>query len=54
MSIALKEAEETEYWLELMISAGILGELEASASLKECNELSRILSSIIKKCNENN
>ena len=53
LGIALKEAKETEYWLELMISAGILGELEANASLKECNELSRILSSIIKKCNEN-
>ena len=54
LGIALKEAKETEYWLELMISSGILRESEANASLKECNELCRILSSIIKKCNENN
>lgn len=53
LGIALKEAKETEYWLELMIATEILTEAEANNSLMECNELCRILSSIIKKCNNN-
>lgn len=53
LGIALKEAKETEYWLELMIATDILTEKEASITLKECNEICRILSSIIKKCNDN-
>jgi len=51
LGIALKESKETEYWLELMIATEILTEVEANDLLKECNELCRILSSIVKKCN---
>ena len=54
LGIALKEAKETEYWLELMIATDILTEKEANVTLKECNEICRILSSIIKKCNQDN
>lgn len=53
LGIALKEAKETEYWLELMIATDILTEKEANVTLKECNKICRILSSIIKKCNDN-
>ena len=51
LSIAFKEAKETEYWLELLIATNILTEKEVNTTLNECNEICRILSSIIKKCN---
>ena len=54
LGIAFKEAKETEYWLELMIATNILTEKEARETLKECNEICRILSSIIKTCNSSN
>ena len=44
--IALKEADETEYWLQL-INATILDEIPNDL-LKKCDELIRILVSIIK------
>ncbi|MEG0308843.1 MAG: four helix bundle protein [Clostridium sp.] len=53
LGIALKEAKETEYWLELMVETNILTKEESIESLSECNELCRILSSIIISCNEN-
>lgn len=53
LGIALKEAKETEYWLELLIATDILNGNceEVSKAVGECNELCRILSSIIKTCN---
>ena len=42
LRIALKEAKETEYWLELMIATNNLTKEEASETLKECNEICRI------------
>ena len=54
LGIAFKEAKETEYWLELMIATNILTKKEASETLKECNEICKILSSIIKTCNSSN
>ncbi len=53
MSIALKEANETEYWLQLLLATEILSQSELEPTLKECNELCRILSSILKTCNHN-
>ena len=54
LSIALKEANETEYWLMLLHEADYLTEVEYDSIIKDCKELLRLLISIIKKTNENN
>lgn len=48
ISIAKKEAAETEYWLELMSEAEIINGKEAESMLLDCRELLRILISITK------
>ena len=48
MSIALKEASETEYWIELLKESGILSETESNSLLDDCVELIKILTSIVK------
>ncbi len=48
-AIALKEAAETLYWIELLSDAGYLPDDEASSSLRsDCEELIRILASSVK------
>ena len=48
-SVALKEASETLYWLDLLMEANLLDGLDATESLKnDCEELIRILVSSIK------
>lgn len=48
-SIALKEARETYYWLDLLISAGYLPESESTRTLlAECKELIAILVATVK------
>jgi four helix bundle protein len=46
MSIALKEARETHYWLRIIQDSGLADGLEAEAHLPACQELVRLLSSI--------
>ena len=48
MSIALKEAYESEYWLELLTETGYISTTEFDSIIKDCNELNRLLISIIK------
>ena len=48
MSIALKEAEETEYWLELLILSNYIDYKQEKILLENCRELCKILSSIVK------
>lgn len=48
MSIALKEANETEYWLELILASRLINEIQVQELLEKCKELCRILSSIVK------
>ena len=48
MSIALKEAAETEYWLELLHESEYITEEAAESILSDCKDLYRILSSIVK------
>lgn len=48
MSIALKEANETDYWLELLFQTDFLTEKEYAAIKKDCEELIKLLVSIIK------
>ena len=46
MSIALKEASESEYWIELLGATGYLSEDESQSLLEDCRELIRILMAI--------
>ena len=48
MSIALKEADETEYWIELIIRSNIINEHFMKELLFDCKEICRILNSIVK------
>ncbi|AWK53018.1 four helix bundle protein [Clostridium beijerinckii] len=47
MNIALKEANETEYWLELLIQSEILSDYDIKVVLQHCKEICRILNSIV-------
>ena len=49
LSIALKEAAETVYWLELLRDGGLLTETMASSMLHDANELVAMLVSAVKK-----
>ncbi|AOS84850.1 hypothetical protein BIU88_12360 [Chlorobaculum limnaeum] len=48
MSIACKEAHETNYWRRLLIASDIVQEGIIGDLVKESDELLRILSSIVK------
>jgi four helix bundle protein len=48
LSIALKEATETEYWIHLLRDSGYLTKNEADSLLTDCTELVRLLTAIIK------
>jgi four helix bundle protein len=52
MSIASKEAREAFYWLQLL-KEGNLVDLNVDQELSECDELVRILTSIVKTTNQN-
>jgi len=54
MSIALKEANETEYWLMLLKDSEYLDEKTFVSIYKDCDELIRLLVSIVKTAKENN
>ena len=53
MNIALKEAEETEYWFELLIESDYLDTKHYYFLYNNCKELCRILHSIVKTTNIN-
>ena len=48
MSIALSEAAETEYWLELLMRTEYLTKDEYESIVEDCKELERMLTSIVK------
>ena len=48
MHIAMKEASETEYWLELLEATEYINAEHAKSILNDCIELIKILSSITK------
>jgi len=52
LSIALKEANETEYWLILLMKTDYLNETEYSSIIADCKELLKLLISIIKTTKE--
>lgn len=53
MNIALKEASETDYWLELLKSTDYLDAKTSESMINDCKELIRMLSSIVKTTKEN-
>ncbi len=48
MNISLKEASESEYWIELLRDTGYISESESESLLNDCVELIKILTSIVK------
>ena len=48
MNISLKEASETEYWLELLHESGYIEEKAFSSIYEDCQELIKILVTITK------
>lgn len=48
MNIALKEADEAAYWLELLHESGFLESQVFEIIYEDCNELIKILVSILK------
>lgn len=53
MNIALKEAGETDYWLEVIHSTAYLTDTEYESMRKDNDELIKLLTSIIKTTKEN-
>jgi four helix bundle protein len=49
LSIAYKEARETSYWIKLLRDTDIIEKRLASSFLRDCEELLRLLYSIISK-----
>jgi four helix bundle protein len=48
MSISLKEACESDYWLRLLHRTGFLNDSEFSSIIEDCRELTKLLTSIIR------
>ena len=48
MNISLKEASETEYWLELLYESGYIEEKSFVSIYEDCQELIKILVTITK------
>ena len=54
MQIALKEASESEYWLELLIETNYITDKAADSMLLECRELIKLITAIVRTSKENN
>ena len=52
LNIALKEADETEYWLDLLHEAEYLNDSMYTSLNSDCAEIIRMLTAIIKKLKE--
>lgn len=52
MSIALKEAAETKYWLKLLKATNYMNDLKIKTILADCIEIEKILTSILKSSKE--
>ncbi len=52
ISICVKEAAETQYWLELIKESNLMNDEHADVLHKECSELLALFSSIYKGCLE--
>ena len=52
MSIALKEASETNYWIRLLHATDYLNEWAMESMILDCSELEKMLTVIIKSAKE--
>ena len=48
MNIALKEASETEYWLEILYDTGYITKFQFDSIIKDCREIIKLLTSIVR------
>ena len=53
LNVAYKEARETHYWLRLLRDAGPLEQIDTIKMLNECEELLKIIGSILKTLRSN-
>ena len=53
MNISLKEANETQYWLELLHRSDYLEDKEYKSIYNDCTELCRLLMSIVRATDKN-
>ena len=53
LSIALKEADETEYWLNLLRDGGFISSAQAKSLLEDCLELQKMLTSSLNTAKKN-
>ena len=53
MQIALKEASETEYWIELLMETKYITEKAGTSLLEDCRALIRLIMTIVKTAKEN-
>ena len=53
IGITLEEADESAYWMELLIEANLMPESRVSALLQEANELTAIFNASHKTANQN-
>jgi four helix bundle protein len=53
LSIALKEANETEYWIELLFQSGLIEEKSYQSIHIDIEELLKLLTSIVRTTKEN-
>ena len=53
LSIANKEASETNYWLRLLRDSKELAQVDADGMINRCRELEKLLPAIIKTAKEN-
>ena len=52
MSIALKEASETNYWIRLLHETDYLNDKAMESMIQDCSELEKMLTVIIKSAKE--
>ena len=52
MQIALKEASETEYWIELLQETDYISEKAGTSLIADCKELLKVITAIIKTAKE--
>lgn len=52
-SIAIEEADESQYWMELLVESGLMPEKKLSALRKEADEIVAILTASVKTARAN-
>ena len=53
MQVSLKEADETQYWLELLKETDYISDKAADSLIADCEEIIRMIVAIVKTSKEN-